>query len=133
MKSRLFSVFGVLLLSLLGVAVPRAAHAQAKIAAYSALDTVVVRGLASATTEAMTALAEAAALLRDRILRDHMLAGVTIVDPATTWIDVTVRLEADVTVHPFTILRGATRVGTGAEIHPLRARSRREQLRERRG
>jgi len=61
-------------------------------------------------------LAKAAAVLRDRINEQHMLAGVTIVDPATTWIEPTVELEADVTVQPFTILRGATRVSTGAEI-----------------
>jgi bifunctional UDP-N-acetylglucosamine pyrophosphorylase/glucosamine-1-phosphate N-acetyltransferase len=43
---------------------------------------------------------------------------VTIVDPATTWIDATVELEADVTVHPFTVLRGSTRVESGAEVGP---------------
>jgi bifunctional UDP-N-acetylglucosamine pyrophosphorylase/glucosamine-1-phosphate N-acetyltransferase len=47
-----------------------------------------------------------------------MLAGVTIVDPETAWIDPTVELEPDVTIHPFTVLRGSTRVETGAEIHP---------------
>ena len=45
-----------------------------------------------------------------------MLAGVTIVDPQTTWIEPTVELEADVTIQPFAILRGATRVAAGAEI-----------------
>jgi bifunctional UDP-N-acetylglucosamine pyrophosphorylase/glucosamine-1-phosphate N-acetyltransferase len=63
-------------------------------------------------------LAQAAAMLRDRINETHMLAGVTLVDPATTWIEPTVELESDVTIHPFTILRGATLVSTGAEIHP---------------
>ena len=61
-------------------------------------------------------LAAAAAALRDRINHAHMLAGVTIVDPATTWIEPTVELEPDVTVHPFTYLRGATKVERGAEI-----------------
>ena len=61
-------------------------------------------------------LAHAAAELRDRINERHMLAGVTIVDPQTTWIDAEVELEADSTVHPFTVLRGATRVAAGAEI-----------------
>jgi bifunctional UDP-N-acetylglucosamine pyrophosphorylase/glucosamine-1-phosphate N-acetyltransferase len=61
-------------------------------------------------------LASAAAVLRDRINHAHMLAGVTIVDPKSTWIDPTVELEPDVTIQPFTILRGATRVETGAEI-----------------
>ncbi len=63
-------------------------------------------------------LASTAAYLRDRINLGHMLAGVTIVDPQTTWIEPTVELEQDVVVHPFTVLRGATRVGSGAEIHP---------------
>jgi bifunctional UDP-N-acetylglucosamine pyrophosphorylase/glucosamine-1-phosphate N-acetyltransferase len=61
-------------------------------------------------------LAQAAAVLRDRINERHMLAGVTIVDPATTWIEPTVEIENDVVVQPFTYLRGATRVATGAEI-----------------
>jgi len=63
-------------------------------------------------------LAAAAAALRDRINADHMLAGVTIVDPASTWIEPTVTLEPDTTVHPFTILRGLTSVAEGAEIGP---------------
>ncbi|HZO62694.1 MAG TPA: bifunctional UDP-N-acetylglucosamine diphosphorylase/glucosamine-1-phosphate N-acetyltransferase GlmU [Gaiellaceae bacterium] len=63
-------------------------------------------------------LAAAAAVLRDRINEAHMLAGVTIDDPATTWIDAGVTLEADSTVHPFTVLRGETTVAAGAEIGP---------------
>jgi bifunctional UDP-N-acetylglucosamine pyrophosphorylase / glucosamine-1-phosphate N-acetyltransferase len=63
-------------------------------------------------------LAEASAALRARVNRDHMLAGVTIVDPHTTWIDPQVELEPDSTIHPFTILRGATKVARGAEIGP---------------
>jgi bifunctional UDP-N-acetylglucosamine pyrophosphorylase / glucosamine-1-phosphate N-acetyltransferase len=63
-------------------------------------------------------LAQAAAVLRDRINERHMLAGVTIVDPPSTWIEPTVAIDADATIHPFTILRGATTVATGAEIGP---------------
>jgi bifunctional UDP-N-acetylglucosamine pyrophosphorylase/glucosamine-1-phosphate N-acetyltransferase len=63
-------------------------------------------------------LALAAAVLRDRINEAHMLAGVTIVDPATAWIDSSVAIEPDVVVHPFTVLRGATTVGSGTEIGP---------------
>jgi bifunctional UDP-N-acetylglucosamine pyrophosphorylase / glucosamine-1-phosphate N-acetyltransferase len=62
-------------------------------------------------------LAAAAAALRDRINAAHMLAGVTILDPATAWIDPSVELEADATIHPFVVLRGRTRVAAGAEIH----------------
>jgi len=61
-------------------------------------------------------LARAAAVLRDRINEEHMLAGVTIVDPPTTWIEPTVVIEPDATIQPFSILRGATRVAAGAEI-----------------
>jgi bifunctional UDP-N-acetylglucosamine pyrophosphorylase/glucosamine-1-phosphate N-acetyltransferase len=63
-------------------------------------------------------LATAAAALRDRINLAHMLAGVSIVDPGTTWIEAAVELEEDTTVHPFTVLRGSTRVERGAEVGP---------------
>jgi bifunctional UDP-N-acetylglucosamine pyrophosphorylase/glucosamine-1-phosphate N-acetyltransferase len=63
-------------------------------------------------------LADAAAFLRARVNKEHMLAGVTIVDPQSTWIDPEVELEPDSTIHPFTILRGTTRVGAGAEVGP---------------
>ena len=63
-------------------------------------------------------LAAAAAALRDRVNEQHMLAGVTIVDPATTWIDADVELEPDAVIHPFTVLRGKCRVAAGAEVGP---------------
>jgi bifunctional UDP-N-acetylglucosamine pyrophosphorylase / glucosamine-1-phosphate N-acetyltransferase len=63
-------------------------------------------------------LAAATAALRDRINEAHMLAGVAIVDPATTWIEPSVELDADATIHPFTVLRGRSRVGAGAEVGP---------------
>jgi bifunctional UDP-N-acetylglucosamine pyrophosphorylase / glucosamine-1-phosphate N-acetyltransferase len=63
-------------------------------------------------------LADAAAFLRARVNKDHMDAGVTIVDPQTTWIDPDVVLAADSTIHPFTVLRGRTRVARGAEVGP---------------
>ena len=64
-------------------------------------------------------LAAAAASLRDRINDAHMLAGVTIVDPATTWIETGVEIEPDVVVHPFTVIRGGVRIEGGAEIGPF--------------
>jgi bifunctional UDP-N-acetylglucosamine pyrophosphorylase / glucosamine-1-phosphate N-acetyltransferase len=63
-------------------------------------------------------LADAAAFLRARVNKEHMDAGVTIVDPQTTWIDPDVVLAADSTIHPFTVLRGHTRVAAGAEVGP---------------
>jgi bifunctional UDP-N-acetylglucosamine pyrophosphorylase/glucosamine-1-phosphate N-acetyltransferase len=64
-------------------------------------------------------LAAAAAALRDRINDAHMLAGVTIVDPVSTWIEADVEIEADVTVHPFTVIRGPARIATGSELGPF--------------
>ncbi|MEW2359048.1 bifunctional UDP-N-acetylglucosamine diphosphorylase/glucosamine-1-phosphate N-acetyltransferase GlmU [Spirillospora sp. NPDC029432] len=63
-------------------------------------------------------LAQARRQLNDRILEAHMRAGVTVVDPATTWIDVTVTAERDAVVHPGTQLHGATHLGEGAEVGP---------------
>ena len=47
-----------------------------------------------------------------------MLAGVTIVDPKTTWIEADVEIAADATIHPFTVLSGKTKVGAGAVVGP---------------
>ncbi|HWX10230.1 MAG TPA: NTP transferase domain-containing protein, partial [Gaiellaceae bacterium] len=63
-------------------------------------------------------LAAVTAALRDRINEAHMLAGVTIVDPASTWIDESVEIAPDSTIHPFTVLRGSTKIATGAEVGP---------------
>ena len=63
-------------------------------------------------------LAAAAAALRTRVNETHMREGVTIVDPASTWIDADVSIEPDAVIHPFTVLRGATRVGARAEVGP---------------
>jgi bifunctional UDP-N-acetylglucosamine pyrophosphorylase/glucosamine-1-phosphate N-acetyltransferase len=64
-------------------------------------------------------LAFVAGRLRDRINEAHMLAGVTIVDPASTWIEVGVEIAPDVTIHPFSVLRGEGTIATGVEIGPF--------------
>ena len=63
-------------------------------------------------------LAAAGAAMRLRLLEGHMRNGVTVVDPATTWVEVDVTLESDVVIHPGTSLAGATVVERGAEIGP---------------
>jgi bifunctional UDP-N-acetylglucosamine pyrophosphorylase/glucosamine-1-phosphate N-acetyltransferase len=63
-------------------------------------------------------LAAAEAELRRRTNERWLAEGVTMVDPANTYLDATVRLGADVTLFPGTILQGATVVGAGAEIGP---------------
>lgn len=82
-----------------------------KVAAHIAADSRETDGV-----NTRVELAHAGAVLRDRINEAHMLAGVTIVDPQTTWIEPTVEIDADVTIQPFTCLRGQTKVATGAEI-----------------
>jgi bifunctional UDP-N-acetylglucosamine pyrophosphorylase/glucosamine-1-phosphate N-acetyltransferase len=89
------------------------AQAGKKVAAYKADDPDAPVGINTRAD-----LAWAGAVLRDRINEQHMLAGVTIIDPQATWIDPSVELEPDSVVHPFTVLRGTTRVGRGAEIGP---------------
>ena len=64
-------------------------------------------------------LAAVEAIARRRILDAHMLAGVTVVDPASTWVDANVEIAADARIEPGTSLRGATRVGAGSTVGPL--------------
>lgn len=63
-------------------------------------------------------LAEARALLNARLLEQAMLAGVTVVDPASTSLDVTVTFGQDALIHPGTQLLGSTHIAEGAEVGP---------------
>ena len=63
-------------------------------------------------------LAEAASLLRQQINQRLLVSGVTMVDPATTYVDIDVRVGPDTTLYPNTILRGLVEVGTGCIIGP---------------
>jgi bifunctional UDP-N-acetylglucosamine pyrophosphorylase/glucosamine-1-phosphate N-acetyltransferase len=63
-------------------------------------------------------LAVAAGILRQRILRRLMLAGVTVIDPATTYVDETVVIGQDTTLHPMTTLQGRTVIGADCQIGP---------------
>ena len=65
-----------------------------------------------------TQLAECAAIMRDRINHQHMLNGVTIIDPTTTWIDVDVKIEADVVIYPGTAITGKSTIKANAVIGP---------------
>jgi bifunctional UDP-N-acetylglucosamine pyrophosphorylase/glucosamine-1-phosphate N-acetyltransferase len=64
-------------------------------------------------------LAEARSIAQQRIHDAHGRAGVTIVDPASTLIDVTVTIEPDTTIEPGSYLRGATSIGLGCTVGPL--------------
>ena len=63
-------------------------------------------------------LAQARGFMRDRINHAWMATGVNIIDPANTMIGVSVTLEPECVVHPWTLLEGATSVASGAEVGP---------------
>ncbi|MGH7697120.1 MAG: bifunctional UDP-N-acetylglucosamine diphosphorylase/glucosamine-1-phosphate N-acetyltransferase GlmU, partial [Candidatus Dormibacteria bacterium] len=64
-------------------------------------------------------LAHAEGLLRRRTLERLMRSGVTVVDPAATWVDCDVEVGEDTVLAPGTVLRGRTRVGAGCVIGPF--------------
>ena len=64
-------------------------------------------------------LAAVEAEARHRLLEAHMLAGVTVVDPASTWVDAGIEIAADARIEPGTTLRGDTTIGAGAVVGPL--------------
>ena len=63
-------------------------------------------------------LSEAEAALRTRINREHLLNGVSMMDPASTYIDVDVKIGKDTTILPNTYLHGKTILGEGNVIGP---------------
>ncbi|MFD0677103.1 MULTISPECIES: bifunctional UDP-N-acetylglucosamine diphosphorylase/glucosamine-1-phosphate N-acetyltransferase GlmU [unclassified Paenibacillus] len=64
------------------------------------------------------ALSEAERIMRSRINRNHMLNGVTLIDPANTYIDADVQIGSDTVVLPGTILKGHTVIGEDCLIGP---------------
>jgi len=76
-------------------------------------DADVVRGV-----NTRPELVELRALMQARIHHAHGLAGVTILDPLTTYIDAGVKIGLDTTIHPFTLLSGVTDIGQNCEIGP---------------
>src|SRR5262249_7846411 len=77
------------------------------------VDTGGVMGLNS-----RNGLAAVERVVRERINAAHMAGGGTLVDPATTYVDVGVRIGADTFVHPMTFREGETSVGRRCEIGP---------------
>jgi bifunctional UDP-N-acetylglucosamine pyrophosphorylase/glucosamine-1-phosphate N-acetyltransferase len=97
----------------LGDVLPLIRESGGRVAAHVENDPHVNLGI---NDRADLALAEREA--RALIARRHMLDGVTIVDPAATWIDVDVEIEPDARIEPGCVLRGSTRIGAGAIIGP---------------
>ena len=71
-----------------------------------------VRGVNSRTE-----LAEVSRLVRQKKNEELMASGVTLIDPATTYVDPDVEIGADTVIHPGVILEGRTRIGAACEIH----------------
>lgn len=90
-----------------------AREAGGRVAAYTTTDVWQTEGVNDRVQ-----LAAMRRELNDRICRHWMRAGVTIIDPATTWIDVDVAIEPDVVIEPGTILRGATSIAADAVVGP---------------
>jgi bifunctional UDP-N-acetylglucosamine pyrophosphorylase/glucosamine-1-phosphate N-acetyltransferase len=63
-------------------------------------------------------LAEAEAILRQRVNQDLMLNGVTIIDPKTTYIDANIEIGKDSVIWPNTYLHGSTQIGENCAIGP---------------
>lgn len=63
-------------------------------------------------------LAEVTRILQRRINEEHMLAGVTMIDPSLVWISPGVELGRDVVIEPMTFISGATTVADGAHLGP---------------
>lgn len=64
-----------------------------------------------------TELAEVSAIMRQMKNEELMAAGVTLVDPATTYIDADVEVGPDTVIHPGVVIQGQTRIGAACEIH----------------
>lgn len=88
-------------------------HQKLKVQALAVSDNWLVAGINDRVQ-----LSEVAAELNARICEAWQVAGVTIQDPASTWIDITVELATDVTLLPGTHLKGITSIGAGSTIGP---------------
>jgi bifunctional UDP-N-acetylglucosamine pyrophosphorylase/glucosamine-1-phosphate N-acetyltransferase len=64
-------------------------------------------------------LAQAGAILRRRLLEDHMAAGVTIDDPASTYVEKGVKIGRDTRLLPFTVIERGVVIGAGCEVGPF--------------
>ncbi|MFM2352123.1 MAG: hypothetical protein RL096_604 [Actinomycetota bacterium] len=88
-------------------------HQKLKVQALAVSDNWLVAGINDRVQ-----LSEVSAELNARICEAWQVAGVTIQDPASTWIDITVELGTDVTLLPGTHLKGITSIGAGSTIGP---------------
>ncbi len=94
--------------------IPALRDAGQKVAAHLSEDLGVTMGVNNRAD-----LAAVEVVARQRLLEAHMLSGVTVVDPGSTWVDAEVEIEPDARIEPGVSLRGATKVGAGTTVGPL--------------
>jgi bifunctional UDP-N-acetylglucosamine pyrophosphorylase/glucosamine-1-phosphate N-acetyltransferase len=94
--------------------IPALREAGHKVAAHLSEDLGVTMGVNNRAD-----LAAVEVIARQRIVEAHMLAGVTVVDPGSTWVDVEVEIEPDARIEPGSSLRGGTKIGGGTTVGPL--------------
>jgi bifunctional UDP-N-acetylglucosamine pyrophosphorylase/glucosamine-1-phosphate N-acetyltransferase len=82
------------------------------VATYTVARMDEVRGINSRTE-----LAEVSTMVRQQKNEELMAAGVTLIDPATTYIDADVIVGPDTVIHPCVFLEGSTEIGSACEIH----------------
>ena len=82
------------------------------VASYTIGDAIEIRGINSRTE-----LAEVSRMVRQQKNEELMAAGVTLIDPATTYVDTDVEIGPDTVVHPCVFLESGTRIGSACEIH----------------
>jgi bifunctional UDP-N-acetylglucosamine pyrophosphorylase / glucosamine-1-phosphate N-acetyltransferase len=83
-----------------------------RVEAFTIANPVEIRGINSRTE-----LAEVTTMIRQQKNEELMAAGVTLIDPATTYIDTDVEIGPDTVVHPCVFIEGGTRIGSACEIH----------------
>ena len=82
------------------------------VATYTIANDIEVRGINSRTE-----LAEVNRIMRQQKNEELMAAGVTLIDPATAYIEADVEIGADTVIHPLVFLESGTRIGVACEIH----------------
>lgn len=85
-----------------------------KVAAFLTDDELISMGINTRAD-----LADVQEVARRQILKRHMLAGVTVSDPSSTFIDVDVKIGEDTTVEPYSFLKGQVEIGSGCTVGPL--------------
>jgi bifunctional UDP-N-acetylglucosamine pyrophosphorylase / glucosamine-1-phosphate N-acetyltransferase len=98
----------------LGDVIPLLRRGGRRVAAFLTDDPLISMGINTRAD-----LADVQEEARRHILRQHMLAGVTISDPSSTFIDVDVEIGEDTTVEPFSFLKGQVEIGSGCTVGPM--------------